>query len=74
MKFSKKKSGLLLLSFVMTGCVNNTTGSTAPAFCDIASPIYIGKEDTLTDLTARNILTYNLIGYRLCGWKKSSKN
>ncbi len=62
---------MLLLSFVMTGCVN-TIGNTSPIFCDTASPIYISRYDQLTDYTAREILTHNRIGHRLCGWKKKA--
>jgi hypothetical protein len=35
----------------------------------VARAIYIGEEDVLSDQTARQILTHDEIGERLCGWK-----
>ncbi|KAA8713030.1 hypothetical protein F4V73_18115 [Morganella psychrotolerans] len=60
------------MSFAATGCVNSSP-ATDPLFCETASPIYISADDSFTDLTARQILTHNLTGHRLCGWMKSGK-
>jgi hypothetical protein len=42
--------------------------ATAPDFCATAQPIYISKNDIITDQTANAILAHNLTGRKLCGW------
>jgi hypothetical protein len=42
--------------------------STVPDFCATAKPIYIGKNDVISDDTAQQILAHNLTGRKLCGW------
>jgi hypothetical protein len=37
--------------------------------CDWAAPIRPSRADQLTDGTARQILTHNETGTRLCGWR-----
>lgn len=37
--------------------------------CDWAEPIRPSVEDVLSDETARQILTHNVTGERLCGWR-----
>lgn len=41
--------------------------------CKWVQPIYIGKQDRLTDHTADQILAHNMTGQRLCGWEPSKK-
>ena len=54
-------TALLLTSCAGIGSVNNS-------YCQVAKPILIGKDDTLSDTTARQILQHNLTGKKLCGW------
>lgn len=64
---------VLIMSFAIVGCVNKQTEIQQPAFCDVSGPIFIGKEDVLTDLTARQILTHNNTGVKLCHWVGSNR-
>ncbi|WP_231602305.1 hypothetical protein [Herbaspirillum chlorophenolicum] len=41
--------------------------------CAWAKPIYISKQDKLTDGTADQILAHNLAGAGRCGWKPTSQ-
>lgn len=59
--------------FAMTGCAKNDTRQVI-AFCDIAFPILISHNDALTDRTAEDILTHNLVGQRLCDWQGTSSD
>ena len=59
---------LLISSSVMSGCAR-TELVAEPSFCAVSGPIMIGREDVLTDQTARLILNHNLVGRQLCGWK-----
>lgn len=59
---------LLISSFAMSGCATNEL-VVEPSFCAVSGPIMIGREDMLTDQTARLILNHNLTGKQLCGWK-----
>jgi hypothetical protein len=38
--------------------------------CEWAKPIYISHDDVLTDGTAKQILTHDETGKRICGWGK----
>lgn len=60
----------LIAVFVMVGCANQTPKSeTSPRdFCLVASAIYIGDADKLTDKTAEQIYNHDCTGQRLCGW------
>lgn len=40
-------------------------------FCDVARPLFIDKDDVLTDGTARQILNNNEKGQELCRWPDS---
>ena len=52
---------------MMSGCAR-TELVAEPSFCAVSGPIMIGREDVLTDQTARLILNHNLVGRQLCGW------
>ena len=52
-----------LTAALLTGCAS--TGRVTN-FCDLAAPVYISKQDQLTDETARQILTHNEIWQRVC--------
>ena len=62
----------LVLSFATTGC-ETMPQAVQPDFCATAKPIYIGKADSFTDETAKEILEHNLTGKNLCGWGKKEK-
>lgn len=53
--------------FTMTGCANKNMAREI-SFCDLAFPILIDKNDRLSDDTAKEILTHNLVGQRVCSW------
>lgn len=60
----------------MMAMLSNCSGSAGSApieddFCAIANPVYISKNDVLTDATARKILGYNEYGHKKCGWSES---
>lgn len=55
------------MSCAVSGCVKKI--DPAPSFCVVARAIYVGDDDVLSDQTARQILTHDEIGERLCGWK-----
>jgi len=56
----------LLVSFAASGCA--TREPVGNDFCMVSMPIFIGEADVLTDRTARQILTHNELGARLCDW------
>lgn len=57
---------LLTMSFLLTGCVIKQPQGLL--FCEIASPIYISRDDALTQETKRQILAHDIVGERVCGW------
>lgn len=57
---------LLTMSFLLTGCVIKQPQGLL--FCETASPIYISRDDVLTQETKRQILTHDIVGERVCGW------
>ena len=52
----------MCVTSLLAGCV--TTSS-----CDWAEPIRPSTDDVLSLDTAQQILTHNLTGERLCGWR-----
>lgn len=64
----------LLTSFAATGCGMLTTEKPEvvdSSYCMTAKPIYISKNDVISDDTARAILEHNLTGAKNCGWGKA---
>jgi hypothetical protein len=55
-----------LMAMLLSGC--GMSGSADSAF----SPIYIHKDDYLTDGTARQILGHNELGKNILGWKNNN--
>lgn len=55
---------VVLLAGLLAACQ-----TAAGSFCDVSSPIRPSASDSLTDGTARQVLTHNLTGARLCHWK-----
>jgi len=45
------------------------TGRVTDSFCTVSRPIYISRQDVLTDGTARQILDHNEVGEALCDWQ-----
>ena len=63
---------MLPAMLTLTGC--GTSGLVSnQAYCDIASPTYLHKDDKLTPGTARKIIGDNEKGAALCGWKAPGK-
>ena len=80
---SKPKYELRLLSLpflilALISCTIPGQGTKPPApvvvstGCEWTSPIYVSKVDVLTKETADAILSHNLTGAKICGWKPSS--
>lgn len=67
-KSASCRLAVLLTSFVVTGCATTKTPPANPDYCAVAKPLYIGKDDVITDATARDILEHNKTGQKLCGW------
>ncbi|KYL88389.1 hypothetical protein SQ54_21895 [Klebsiella pneumoniae] len=61
---------LWTMSFLLTGCVIKQHQSLS--FCETASPIYISRDDVLTQETKRQILAHDVVGERVCGWGRSN--
>lgn len=59
-----KTSLIIIAALILAGCT--TTGGD---FCLLASPIRPSASDVLTEGTARQILTFNETGARVCAWK-----
>lgn len=57
---------LLTLSFAASGCASREP--VGNDFCFVSGPIFIEKNDVLTDRTAQRILAHNELGVRLCDW------
>ena len=56
------------LTLACGGCAAPQT-RTVTDYCTPWRPIYISKQDVLTDPTARAILQHDETGAKLCGWK-----
>jgi hypothetical protein len=54
------------MAMLLNACAIN--GRVTDSFCAIGRPIYISKQDSLTDGTARQILDHNEVGKTLCEW------
>ncbi|KKJ22757.1 hypothetical protein T637_22400 [Enterobacter hormaechei subsp. hoffmannii] len=66
------KSGLRMLlpfiaSLAISGCVIKPQ-TAGVLFCDGANPIYVSRNDYMTEETEREILFHNTMGERLCHW------
>lgn len=63
------RSILCLMTMALcTGCQSLTP---VHDYCQIAKPIFLshGEAAKLSDATAREILTHNESGAKICGWK-----
>lgn len=61
----------LTVSLLLTGCVIKSQQGLL--FCETASPIYLSKEDKLTQESKRQILAHDIVGERVCGWGQSNR-
>lgn len=59
-----KTSALIIMALLLAGC-----SATAGNFCQVSVPIRPSASDSLTDGTARQILTHNEYGARVCAWR-----
>lgn len=51
---------------------SGTSGNADP--CRLFSPVYVADQDSLTDTTARAVLTNNRAGQKHCGWKPTGRS
>ncbi len=61
----------LTVSLLLTGCVIKPQQGLL--FCETANPIYLSKEDKLTQESKRQILAHDIVGERVCGWRHSNR-
>jgi hypothetical protein len=59
---------MLPAMLMLTACETSGQGP-SQAFCSIAKPTYLSKDDKLTPATQRKIIGDNEIGAKLCNWK-----
>ena len=67
MSYGAKMLLLFIMSCTISGCVIKPQSS-GVLFCDAATPLYISRDDLMTEETEREVLFHNMIGERLCGW------
>lgn len=61
-----RSTGLwLAIPLLLSACAS---GGAATEFCVVGRPILISRADVLTDDTARQLLSHNETGARVCGW------
>lgn len=51
---------------LLAACATNSAVQSDP--CGPFRPIYVGKNDVLTEQTARDLLAHNRTGRELCNW------
>ncbi|CAM6645456.1 Lipoprotein [Klebsiella pneumoniae] len=61
----------LTVSLLLTGCVIKPQQGLL--FCETANPIYLSKEDQLTQESKRQILAHDIVGERVCGWGQPNR-
>ena len=61
-----KRTALLASLILLAGCA--TSGPVPSDPCGPFRPIYVAKDDVLTEQTARDLLAHNRTGRELCGW------
>lgn len=58
----------MLATMSLSACAESGRVSNQ-AFCDLASPTYLSKDDELSPATLRKVLGDNEKGAKLCGWR-----
>lgn len=61
----------LTVSFLLTGC--EIKPQRGVLFCEVANPIYLSKDDKLTQESKRQVLAHDIVGERICGWGQSNR-
>ena len=61
-----RKTALIASLILLAGC--GTSGPVPNDPCGPFRPIYVGKDDVLTEATARDLLAHNRTGATLCNW------
>ena len=64
---------MLILILPLASCAMMAGRETSDAACILFKPIYVSKDDVLTDDTAKQILAHNRAGAARCGWKPRTK-
>lgn len=66
---------MLLLPLLLVSCALMAGHETKPVdpACVLFKPIYLSKDDILTDDSAKQILAHNKAGADACGWKPRKK-
>ena len=67
-----KLSVIALLGFLTVMLLSGCAPVGAANACAAFVPVYIHKDDQLTDGTARPILQNNLVGMELCKWEPNA--
>lgn len=75
----KRKSALGVLSVLLSACgspgpVVKPMPSVTYTGCNWSKPIYISKDDILTEETADQIQSHNEAGMKICGWKRNQRD
>lgn len=58
------------LAALLTGCAGSGAGTDAA--CAAFRPVYTSRADTLSEGTAEQLLSHNITGAKLCGWRANS--
>jgi hypothetical protein len=59
-----------VLAALLAGCAGS--GAATDAACAAFRPVYVGQADVLTAATAEQLLSHNITGAKLCGWRANS--
>jgi hypothetical protein len=60
----------IAIPILLGGCtMSGSVPVASDSFCATQKPMLVSSKDVLTDITARQILTYNEYGVAHCGWK-----
>ena len=65
-----KKTALFVSLIPLAACATNGPAPSADP-CGPFRAIYVGKDDVLTEATARDLLAHNRTGATLCGWGRT---
>ncbi len=68
LSYVAKAATIVAFSAVIAGC-NLLPVRTVHDYCQIARPLLVSQQDILTDGTAKQILSANETGAKVCHWK-----
>lgn len=63
----------LPLTLLLASCKTGPETRTVLDNCTPWAPIYVSRQDVLTDATAKAILRHDETGAKLCGWKPKTE-